>query len=93
MEDEHEDRRVTAEHVREAARRLSPEYNYARGFQDGHKRAGDRAYWFFLPAMMWVFAIGWTVGAREDAWRIPWGSYAIAVIFTVLAYFIMRRKQ
>jgi hypothetical protein len=84
-----EEPQITAEHVREAARRLSPEYNYLAGMQ----RAYDRAYWFILPACMWTFAFGWTLGAMNDAWNVPWGSYVIAVFFSVFSYVMLRKTK
>lgn len=80
---------VTAEHVREAARRLSPEYNFAAGM----RRAYDRAFWFIVPACMWTFAFGWTVGAMADAWTVPWLSYALAACMSVFSYVMLRKTK
>lgn len=83
------DNEITPEHVQEAARLLSPEYNFKAGYQRGI----DRAYWFFLPAVMWAFALGWTFGGMGTAWHIPWGSYTIAVIFTVISFYMLRKMR
>lgn len=79
--------RITAEHVQQAAEAVKR--MYAKPYID---RAMARMRSYYIASMLWAIFVGEVLG-RYTMQTFPWGSLAVAIVFTVIAVLVYRRNR
>jgi hypothetical protein len=79
--------RITAEHVQQAAEAVKR--MYATPYIE---RAMVRMRSYYLASMLWAIFVGEILG-QYTMHTFPWGSLAVAIVFTVIAVLVYRRNR
>jgi F0F1-type ATP synthase assembly protein I len=79
--------RITAEHVQQAAEAVKR--SYAKPYIE---RAMARMRSYYIASTLWAIFIGEILG-QYTMHSFPWGSLAVAIVFTVIAVLVYRRNR